>query len=91
MFFRGRQFLDYLQPASINRTSADSLPVSDVLSFWLEDKSKIVIRPSGTEPKIKIYLEVCTPAAAPIEDSIAKCDQKLSLLANTFENDFLQG
>ncbi|MCP5506095.1 MAG: phospho-sugar mutase [Chlamydiales bacterium] len=31
------------------------LPKSDVLLFRLEDQSKYVIRPSGTEPKIKIY------------------------------------
>ncbi len=29
------------------------LPQSDVLRFWLSDGSKLVIRPSGTEPKIK--------------------------------------
>ena len=36
----------------------DSLPPSDVLRFWLADGSKFVIRPSGTEPKVKIYAEV---------------------------------
>ncbi len=35
----------------------NGLPASDVLCFWLKDKSKVVIRPSGTEPKVKIYLE----------------------------------
>src|SRR5690606_8245119 len=36
----------------------NSLPSSDVLLFKLEDQSKLVIRPSGTEPKVKIYAEV---------------------------------
>jgi phosphoglucomutase/phosphomannomutase len=36
----------------------DGLPPSDVLLFRLADKSKLIIRPSGTEPKIKIYAEV---------------------------------
>ncbi len=31
------------------------LPQSNVLLFRVEDQSKFVIRPSGTEPKIKIY------------------------------------
>ena len=33
-----------------------SLPISDVLVFYLEGGSKFVIRPSGTEPKIKCYI-----------------------------------
>lgn len=36
------------------------LPKSDVLQFFLEDGSKISVRPSGTEPKIKFYFSVNT-------------------------------
>jgi len=35
-----------------------NLPKSNVLQFYLEDGSKISVRPSGTEPKIKYYSEV---------------------------------
>lgn len=35
------------------------LPKSNVIKLWLEDESTIVVRPSGTEPKIKIYREKC--------------------------------
>ncbi len=41
------------------RTNQDEkidLPISDVLILELDDKSRIVIRPSGTEPRIKIYI-----------------------------------
>ncbi len=34
------------------------LPSSNVLQFFLEDGSKISVRPSGTEPKIKFYISV---------------------------------
>lgn len=34
----------------------DDLPKSNVLKFLLEDHCSIVIRPSGTEPKLKIYI-----------------------------------
>jgi len=34
------------------------LPKSNVLQFFLEDGSKITVRPSGTEPKIKFYFGV---------------------------------
>ena len=34
------------------------LPTSDVLKYFLSDGSWIAIRPSGTEPKIKIYYSI---------------------------------
>ena len=36
----------------------DSLPPSNVLKFCFSDSSTLVVRPSGTEPKIKIYISV---------------------------------
>lgn len=36
----------------------DDLPKSNVLKFFLEDGCSFVIRPSGTEPKIKLYIHV---------------------------------
>jgi phosphoglucomutase len=40
---------------------------SDVLQFFLEDGSKISVRPSGTEPKIKFYFSVNTKLGSPTE------------------------
>jgi len=37
------------------KTTPITLPASNVLTFKLEDGNMAVIRPSGTEPKIKIY------------------------------------
>ena len=39
-------------------TEINELPKSDVLQFVLKDIGSIVIRPSGTEPKLKIYISV---------------------------------
>lgn len=51
---------DYLSSVSYDKEKRVkkniSLPSSDVLSFFLSDGSSIIIRPSGTEPKIKFYI-----------------------------------
>lgn len=51
----------------------DGLPKSDVLKFILEEKCSVVVRPSGTEPKMKVYLSVSAEnmeASARIEGEI---------------------
>ncbi|WP_399553445.1 phospho-sugar mutase [uncultured Ruminococcus sp.] len=53
------QFDDYQVSVSKNletgETTGITLPKSNVLAFTLEEGAKVVIRPSGTEPKIKAY------------------------------------
>lgn len=41
----------------------NGLPRSDVLKFLLEDGCSLVVRPSGTEPKLKLYASVCAENA----------------------------
>jgi len=43
------------------QVDAVDLPTSNVLAFHLADGSRVVARPSGTEPKIKFYFEVREP------------------------------
>jgi phosphomannomutase len=43
--------------------SAD-LPPTDGLRFTLADQARVVVRPSGTEPKLKCYLEVVVPVGS---------------------------
>ena len=80
---------DYLSKMALDLESGKKeellLPVSDVLRFWLEDETKIVIRPSGTEPKIKIYAEGCLPPTPKIDESIRQCDSMLSALLDAFK------
>ncbi len=54
------RFDDY--ETSVSRNMCDgserkiTLPRSNVLAFYMEDGSSLIVRPSGTEPKIKLYL-----------------------------------
>jgi len=49
--------------------SAD-LPPTDGLRFRLAEDARVIVRPSGTEPKIKCYLEVVVPVAADEADGV---------------------
>ncbi len=60
--------LDYLP-------GRDGLPRSDVLKFLLADNCSLVVRPSGTEPKMKVYISVSAqdkPACEALEKRIAE-------------------
>lgn len=56
------------------------LPKSNVLQFFTEDGSKVTVRPSGTEPKIKFYVGVKEELASKDQyDAInAKLDRKIA-------------
>ena len=51
---------DYLEKTELNLINKESksiaLPASNVLLFEMENGSRVALRPSGTEPKIKFYL-----------------------------------
>ena len=57
------------------------LPKSDVLIFILEDGSRIALRPSGTEPKIKFYFSVNTDYdnKKSLIENQKRLDQKINL------------
>jgi phosphoglucomutase len=61
------------------KISPIELPKSDVLQFFLEDGSKISMRPSGTEPKIKFYFSVRADlkAVADFKQVEAKLDSRI--------------
>ena len=52
--------LDVLEAEDLNEGTAD-LPPTDGLRYRLADGARVIVRPSGTEPKIKAYLEVVLP------------------------------
>lgn len=46
---------------------SDALPPTDGLLYLTRDQSRVIIRPSGTEPKLKCYLEVIRPVESAAE------------------------
>lgn len=53
----------------------DGLPKSNVLKYMLEDDCSVVIRPSGTEPKMKVYISISAEdrgGAKLVEEKIVK-------------------
>lgn len=66
-------------------TELISLPKSDVLAFIFSDKSRLIIRPSGTEPKIKIYAQGYLREFSSIEEGIAICEERLQALLSAFK------
>ncbi len=70
-----------------SRTEPLTLPSSNVLLFRLKDQSRLVIRPSGTEPKLKIYASVSTRQFASVEEGITSCDARLDLLLQQVKGD----
>ncbi len=52
------EFIDLAQ-------GSDQLPPTDGLLFTLDGGSRIIVRPSGTEPKVKVYLQSVVPVPTP--------------------------
>ena len=46
------------------RGQRGGLPPTEGLRYYLADDSRIIVRPSGTEPKLKVYLEVIEPVSS---------------------------
>lgn len=77
------RLLDYLSLTEKHLISGETtilnFPKSDVIQFYLEDGTKVSVRPSGTEPKIKFYISVHTRISAKNEfnEATKKLDEKI--------------
>ncbi|NUL48827.1 phospho-sugar mutase [Cellulosimicrobium funkei] len=55
------------------------LPGTDALMYITADDSRVIVRPSGTEPKLKCYLEVVRPVSAAAELPGVRADAAAAL------------
>ena len=66
-------------------TKMDFPTTSNVLQFFTADGSKVSIRPSGTEPKIKFYIEVHDRMAS--KDDYARCNADAAVKISAVKKD----
>ena len=69
----GRQVtecIDYLQGLT--------LPKSNVLEFRMGDSGRVLVRPSGTEPKIKYYLMATAPTRTQAEAQLQGLEKDMA-------------
>lgn len=80
---------DYQHSVSIDVRSDKqlklALPKSDVLLFWLEDGSKVMVRPSGTEPKVKVYCGVRKSVGTSINHSKEESNRQAEALCESIK------
>ena len=69
------------------RTEKLEFPPSDVLIYRLENKARVIVRPSGTEPKLKCYYEVVEriPESTAFDTAMAQAQAALDKLAATHQ------
>lgn len=71
------KIIDYSVPVEAEE-GFGTLPTSNVLKYILKDGSWIAVRPSGTEPKIKIYYSI-------IGEDREKAEENLQMIQNTIQ------
>lgn len=72
---------DYQTSKCVDTQTGDikdiELPKSNVLEYHLENGGMAVVRPSGTEPKIKIYITACEKSMAESEKAVEKIGESM--------------
>ncbi|EID84465.1 Phosphomannomutase [Treponema sp. JC4] len=74
-------------PANPSKKEAITLPKSNVLQFYLESGTIVSARPSGTEPKIKFYINSVIPAGDGSDAWLKDAKAKAGTFCNAIEAD----
>ena len=62
-----------------------TLPVSNVIKFFLKDGSWFVLRPSGTEPKMKVYIACVAPSIEAAKAKVKEIEDKVMKIVGDIE------
>ena len=80
---------DYKEHTTLNLKTGEkgvtTLPTSNVLYYELTDDAWVCVRPSGTEPKIKLYCGVCGKDKADADEKERVMIEKLNAFMDQFE------
>ena len=68
-----------------NETTKIDLPTSNVIKYYLNDDMWFVLRPSGTEPKLKVYYGVKGKNEENANSLLAKLKEEVLAIVNTIE------
>ncbi|WP_341933931.1 phospho-sugar mutase [Microbacterium sp. LWO14-1.2] len=60
--------------------AAEGQPSGDVLRYRLADGSRIIVRPSGTEPKLKVYIDAAGESAAQAAERVHELESAVRAL-----------
>ena len=61
------------------------LPTSNVIKYYLNDNMWFVLRPSGTEPKLKVYYGVVGTSHEDADSKLAKLSEQVLTIVKSIE------
>ncbi len=65
-------------------TGIARFPKDNILRYYLDDGSRLIVRPSGTEPKVKVYLDTSGPTRAAAEAALESLETDVRELMTAF-------
>lgn len=60
-------------------------PTEDILRFYLDDGTRVIARPSGTEPKVKVYIDTEGTSSAQARSRVAEVESDINDLISALE------
>ena len=64
-------------------TGINDFPKDNILRYYLADGSRVIVRPSGTEPKIKVYLDTAGSTRAHAEAALSSLEKAVRNLLDS--------